>query len=98
MDPVTIVAYIIAIALPFLAVYLIWALDVFGTGKLSTILLCLGWGALGAYSLAYAINNGVIALGASFDLLTNLARSRGILKGRLCGTFRYIVDEPSTAS
>ncbi len=100
MDPVTIVAYIIAIALPFLAVYLIWALDVFGTGKLSTILLCLGWGALGAYSLAYAINNGVIALGASFDLLTNLAAPviEEILKALVLVVlvrqprFRYIVD------
>jgi CRP-like cAMP-binding protein/RsiW-degrading membrane proteinase PrsW (M82 family) len=100
MDPVTVVAYVIAIALPFFAVYLIWALDVFGTGKLSTILVCLGWGTLGAYSLAYLINTRVIALGLSYDLLTNLTAPfiEEILKALVLVVlvrhprFRYIVD------
>jgi len=100
MDPVTVVAYVIAIALPFFAVYLIWALDVFGTGKLSTILVCLGWGTLGAYGLAYLINTRVIALGLSYDLLTNLTAPviEEILKALVLVAlvrhprFRYIVD------
>uniref|UniRef100_UPI002B91A11B PrsW family glutamic-type intramembrane protease n=1 Tax=Aggregatilinea sp. TaxID=2806333 RepID=UPI002B91A11B len=60
---VTLIAYGIAIAIPLFTVYLFVTQDVFGTGKPSTMLISMGWGAIGAYGLALAINNTTAALG-----------------------------------
>lgn len=56
----TFVAFLVAIAIPVGAVYLIFTLDLFGTGKRSTILISLGWGAVGAFTLAYILNSTII--------------------------------------
>ena len=53
----SLIAYLIAIAIPALAIYLIFALDLFGTGKRSTILICVVWGVVGAFGLSFLINN-----------------------------------------
>lgn len=53
------IAYLIAIAIPAFSIYLIFALDLFGTGRKSTIFACLGWGAIGAFGLTYLINTSV---------------------------------------
>lgn len=56
----TLIAYVIAAAIPAFAVYLIKAIDLFQTAKFRTLLLCVLWGAIGAFGLAYLINKGVI--------------------------------------
>ncbi len=62
MSVTTILAYLISIAIPLSASYVIVLLDLFGTGKRSTILTCLGWGAIGAFGLAYFANSLIIHL------------------------------------
>jgi CRP-like cAMP-binding protein/RsiW-degrading membrane proteinase PrsW (M82 family) len=49
-------AYAIAICIPALAAYLIFSLDLFGTGKASTLAMSFFWGALGATAGAYVLN------------------------------------------
>jgi RsiW-degrading membrane proteinase PrsW (M82 family)/CRP-like cAMP-binding protein len=56
----TLIAYVIAAAIPAFAVYLIQALDLFQTAKFKTLLICVLWGAIGAFGLAYIINKGVL--------------------------------------
>ncbi len=56
----SIIAFLVAIAIPFGAVYLIFTLDLFSTGKGSTLFISLGWGAVGAFSLAYILNSIII--------------------------------------
>lgn len=101
MDPVTIIAYTIAILIPAFVVYLFVALDVFGTGKTSTILLCVAWGAIVAYQIAVLINNAVVNdLGVSRGTLTRITAPivEEILKSIILiylirqPSFRYIVD------
>ncbi len=100
MDAATLIAYLIAIAIPAFTVYLFIALDVFGTGKMSTILLCLGWGAIGAFFLAYTINNAILDRGIGYGTLTRLAAPiiEESLKAAILiylvqhPRFRYIVD------
>jgi len=59
MEATKLISYIIALALPAMALYLIFALDLFGTGKFSTVLSSFVWGAVGAYLLSKALNNYV---------------------------------------
>ncbi|MBN1680885.1 MAG: PrsW family intramembrane metalloprotease [Anaerolineae bacterium] len=100
MDAVTIIAYVIAIAIPAFTVYLFVALDVFGTGKLSTILISGAWGASGAFLLAWTVNNAVLDQGIGYDVLTRLAAPviEEMLKAFILimliqqPRFRYIVD------
>jgi CRP-like cAMP-binding protein/RsiW-degrading membrane proteinase PrsW (M82 family) len=100
MEPVTIIAYIIAIAIPAFTVYVFFALDVFGTGKSSTILLCMAWGAIGAFLLAWMINNWILDQGLGYETLTRIAAPiiEEILKALVLvylvqqPRFRYIVD------
>jgi RsiW-degrading membrane proteinase PrsW (M82 family)/CRP-like cAMP-binding protein len=100
MTTVTIIAYFIAIAIPAFTVYLFIMLDVFGTGKPSTILMCFGWGATGAISLAWILNSAVLDQGIGYDTLTGIAAPiiEEILKSLVLITliqrprFRYIVD------
>ncbi len=100
MNTTTLVAYIIAMAIPAFTVYIFVMLDVFGTGKPSTILLCVGWGATGAFLLAWFINNAILDQGIQFDTLTRIAAPiiEEILKALILvylinhPRFRYIVD------
>jgi RsiW-degrading membrane proteinase PrsW (M82 family)/CRP-like cAMP-binding protein len=56
----TLIAYVIAAAIPAFAVYLIKAIDLFQTAKFRTLLICVLWGAIGAFGLAYVVNKLVI--------------------------------------
>lgn len=60
MTVTSIIAYVIALAIPVFAIYLIMALDLFKTARLYTLMLCVLWGAVGAFGLAYLINKGVL--------------------------------------
>lgn len=53
-----VVAYAIAVLLPFIFLYLIYAQDLYGQGKFRLVLLAFGWG-LVAYGLAYLINTAI---------------------------------------
>ncbi len=100
MNTVTWIGYSVALALPALTIYLFVTLDVFGTGRPSTILLCAGWGALGAFFLAWGLNSALLALGVSYALLTTVFAPivEELLKALVLGylvknpRFRYIVD------
>jgi RsiW-degrading membrane proteinase PrsW (M82 family)/CRP-like cAMP-binding protein len=100
MSVVTISAYFIAIAVPAFTVYLFVTLDVFGTGKPSTILLCGTWGATGAFGLAWLINNTVMDWGVTYETLTRITAPvvEEVLKSLVLiyliqhPRFRYIVD------
>ncbi|MBN1202206.1 MAG: PrsW family intramembrane metalloprotease [Anaerolineae bacterium] len=101
MNIVTIVAYTIAIAIPAFTVYLFVALDIFGTGKPSTMLICVGWGAIIAFQLARILNNASVDLGlVNDDLVPRLTAPilEEILKSLILiylirhPSFRYIVD------
>jgi RsiW-degrading membrane proteinase PrsW (M82 family)/CRP-like cAMP-binding protein len=60
MSITSLIAYLIALAIPIFAVYLILALDLFKTAKVYTLVVCVLWGAIGAFGLAYVINKGVL--------------------------------------
>ncbi len=100
MNTVTLVAYGIALAIPAFTVYLFVMLDVFGTGKLSTILICLLWGAGGAFGLAWLVNETLLAQGLAYDTLTGAVAPviEEVLKALVLivlirnPRFRYIVD------
>lgn len=94
MNAVTIIAYLIAIAIPAFTVYLFVALDIFGTGKFSTILLCLGWGAVGAYLLALTLNNATLhGLGVDYDTVVGFTGP--VLEELLKAVFLvYLVSQP----
>lgn len=69
---VRIIAYLIAVGIPALSVYIIFTQDLFGTGKRTTVLACLVWGVFGAFGLAYAFNQFLVidTLGVSFETLS----------------------------
>jgi RsiW-degrading membrane proteinase PrsW (M82 family)/CRP-like cAMP-binding protein len=100
MSAVTVIAYLIGIAIPAFTVYLFVMLDVFGTGKPSTLLLCGAWGAFGAFPLAWLINNTVMDWGMTYETLTRITAPiiEEILKALVLiylirqPRFRYIVD------
>jgi CRP-like cAMP-binding protein/RsiW-degrading membrane proteinase PrsW (M82 family) len=56
----TLIAYIIAIVVPAIAIYAIFLLDLFGTGKGTTVMACVSWGATCAFGLAYVLNTATI--------------------------------------
>ncbi|HLY24939.1 MAG TPA: PrsW family glutamic-type intramembrane protease, partial [Aggregatilineales bacterium] len=103
----SVIAYIIAIAVPLFAIYMIFALDLFGTGKGSTVLIAFAWGALGAFTLALIINNWTndwltATIGPDAAYTTVVTRSAPIVEEILKSLvliylvfqprFRYIVD------
>ncbi|MFN8447896.1 MAG: PrsW family glutamic-type intramembrane protease [Anaerolineae bacterium] len=65
-------AYAIALVIPAFAFYVIHALDLFKTSKTQTLVICMAWGALGAYPLAVVVNSGLRELvgGAAVVSLT----------------------------
>lgn len=99
MDSIKIVSYIIAAAIPALAIYLVFLLDLFGTGKFSTVLAALIWGALFAFNLSRFVNNQ--ALGSigyenvtrfSAPVIEEVFKSAILLYFVTRPRFRYIVD------
>lgn len=53
-----IVAGIIAVLLPMLFLYIIYALDLYASGSFRTVALCFGWGMV-AFGLAYVVNTAI---------------------------------------
>jgi RsiW-degrading membrane proteinase PrsW (M82 family) len=53
-----VVAGLIAILLPLLFLYIVYALDLYSSGSFRTVALCFAWG-LVAFGLAYVVNTGV---------------------------------------
>ncbi len=51
----TLIAYLIAIAIPALTIYLFYAFDLYGTGQISTVLVSFSWGVIGAFGIANLI-------------------------------------------
>jgi CRP-like cAMP-binding protein/RsiW-degrading membrane proteinase PrsW (M82 family) len=100
MNAVTLIAYMIAVAVPAFTIYLFVLLDVFGTGKTSTILLCSVWGAAGAFVVARTVNNAILDQGMSYNTLAGGAAPviEELLKAAILiyliqhPRFRYIVD------
>ncbi len=98
---VTVIAYGIAVAIPLFTVYLFVTQDVFGTGKPSTMLISMGWGAVGAYGLALVLNDATVALGLlNADRVAHISGPviEEVLKAAILVVlvrrpqFRYLVD------
>lgn len=95
-----ILAYVIAVAIPAFTVYLFTMIDVFGTGKPSTIIMCLIWGTTGAFGLAFVINTAILEQGIGFDELARIYAPiiEEMLKAAILvylifnPRFRYFVD------
>src|SRR5258708_35168719 len=99
MSITLIISYIIAIAVPAFAIYMFFALDLYGTGKGSTVLIALVWGAIGAFGLAYVINSAIVPYTGLVTLTSRLAPFiEESLKALVLvyfvrqPRFRYIVD------
>jgi len=54
----TIIPFVIAMAVPLITLYVIYKLDLYGTGSFSLVLLCFAWG-LAAFGAAYFVNPAV---------------------------------------
>lgn len=52
----TVLATLIAIGIPALFLLLIYTLDLYASRTFGLVMLCFGWGAVGAFSMAYGIN------------------------------------------
>jgi CRP-like cAMP-binding protein/RsiW-degrading membrane proteinase PrsW (M82 family) len=96
---IEVLSYIIAIAIPIFYTYIIFSLDFFGTTKRQIVLVCLLWGALGAYSLAYGINTfmfGILStglvVGLTAPILEEILKSLVLVYYVQRPEFRYIVD------
>jgi CRP-like cAMP-binding protein/RsiW-degrading membrane proteinase PrsW (M82 family) len=55
-----ILAYLISIIIPMMALYVIYLFDLFGTGKNTTIAMNWLWGLLGAFGLSYLANTTIM--------------------------------------
>lgn len=94
-----VLAYVIAVAVPAFAIYLIFALDLFGTSRSSTALICIAWGATAAFGLAYLVNSVAQNVVSETRLLTLAAPiTEELLKSLILiyfirqSRFRYVVD------
>jgi RsiW-degrading membrane proteinase PrsW (M82 family) len=55
----TVLAVVIAAGIPALFLLLIYTLDLYASRAFRLVVLCFGWGALGAFGLSYLINTYV---------------------------------------
>src|SRR5512143_2136273 len=101
MTIATLIAYLIAVAIPAFAIYLMFTQDLFGTGKRSTVLIALAWGATGAFGLAYVLNTAIMGLpGVGFEkvaalfapILEESLKALVLIYLFLQPRFRYAVD------
>ncbi len=101
MEPTFLLNLILAVAIPAGFIYLIYLLDLYGTGKFSTVLVCVLWGATGAFALSWFFNNRVfLPLTNSVEtvrvswgpIIEEIAKAMVLayLVGR--PRFRYVVD------
>ena len=99
MDFVSLLAYIVLFAVPAFLIYLIFVHDLFDTGKSNTVAICLGWGALGAFSIAYGANTLVIhtfnhttAITITAPVIEEFLKALVLLYIISLPRFRYFVD------
>lgn len=102
MTAVSLISYTIVIIIPLFAFYLVFALDMFGTGKESTVGICLAWGAFGAFGLAYLLNRyffldtlnlrTTIIIGFTAPILEEFLKALILVYFIQQPRFRYIVD------
>ena len=58
MNPLqTILAVLIATGIPAVFLLIIYTLDLYASRTFRLVLLCFGWGAIGAFGLAYVTNS-----------------------------------------
>lgn len=96
----SLIALAITVAIPLLAVYFIFALDLYGTGKESTILTCIGWGAIGAFWLSLQINNRLLLPNIGYEqtvglfgpIIEEILKSLVLIFFIQRPRFRYAVD------
>jgi protease PrsW len=89
----------IAVVVPVLATYFIFKLDPFGTGKGSTVSVCLAWGALGAFGFAYIVNQLTVPLigearvdAISAPIIEEFLKLLILVYFIQMSQFRYVVD------
>jgi len=86
MNPLqTVLAVLIAAGIPAVFLLIIYTLDLYASRTFRLVLVCFGWGALGAFGLAYAANTYV-----GFPLLQRLSQDPLVL---LTITFAPVAEE-----
>lgn len=70
MNSIQLIAYLINLAIPALAVYLLFTMDHLKSADNRTIAVCLGWGTTGAFAISLALNNNVFLPRVGFENLT----------------------------
>lgn len=63
-------AIMVAVVIPFIFLILVHRLDLYASGSLRTVLICMGWGAV-AFFAAYLTNNALLRV-VSYGLLITL--------------------------
>lgn len=99
MNIIIVISYLIAIIVPLIAIYLISVLDLFATGKRSTIIVAFAWGALGAFGLAYLVNSLAVRIfqytlvvGLTAPIVEEIIKSSILVYFIRQARFRYFVD------
>lgn len=95
-----VIAYLFTAAIPAGAFYLIWALDLYGTGRFRTLALCFAWGLAGAFLLSNASLTVLLGLGVAYitvvtfvaPLLEETFKALVLIYLITRPVFRYIVD------
>ncbi|MBX3066704.1 MAG: PrsW family intramembrane metalloprotease [Anaerolineae bacterium] len=72
MTTTQLIAYLITLAIPALAFYMLFSLDLFGTGKRSTIVICFAWGIIAAAVLSKATNRAVLDTLNNYEAVVQL--------------------------
>jgi CRP-like cAMP-binding protein/RsiW-degrading membrane proteinase PrsW (M82 family) len=91
--------YLVVIAIPAVALYVAFVLDVYDTGKSTTVYACLAWGLVGAFGLAYLVNGALLPMvGYSATVQLTAPMIEELLKALILiyfvvqPRFRYVVD------
>ncbi len=66
-----VLAYLVSIIIPLMALYIIYLLDLFGTGKNTTVAFNWLWGLIGAFGLSYISNTAIMrAYDLEFEVIS----------------------------
>ncbi len=94
------IALVVTFAIPAFFIYLILTLDLFGTGRISTVLICLAWGLTGAFILSNVTENALQGWGVDYipvvtfaaPVVEELYKALVLVYFIRQPRFRYIVD------
>lgn len=99
MSLTSILPYLFAAAIPLVALYIIRALDTLNTTRTTTLIYSVLWGGIGAFSLAYVVNNATLDLllqTGTGDFSTVVRFTAPILEEILkAGFLIYLIRRPS---